>query len=160
MKMMYTLFFVLISVVFCHAQISIFGTNASPADKTTITNTTAVTTRWIKLSNANRLNGQGSLFVAGDLTSGSHSEGMKVEMQTACGRTSDGDTLAGDWQTIETVATGYVGLTFGAGAVLAGRQLSLSNLATTWNKFYMVRFRFSFATSTHTTDVIGLLTIN
>ena len=141
-------------------QTRVFGTELEPTDKTTITNTTAVTTRWIILRNPDKLNGQTSLFVAGDLKTGSHSEGMKVRMQLGCCETLDGDTLVADWQKLETVSTTYLNRTFNGNSLVVGRLLSLGNLASTWNKFHLIRFEFSFATSTHTTEVLGVLTTN
>lgn len=141
-------------------QVSIFGTNAAISDTGSVVNTTAKTSRIIKINDPLKRDGKAMLYVAGDKLSGTQSKQLKVEVRMITGPSQQtGDTLYGHWQLVDSVATTYLDDNdiSGAGKGVDCKSLDLPQLVTNWNLARYLQFRFSFAAGTHKTRVLALL---
>jgi len=148
--------FLLLFSLCAYGQVSVFS-----ADTSSVSNTDTLTGRWITLSNPSKLDGNSALYVAGDKLSGTQSKQLQVEVQFAGGTIpSLGDTLAGQWQFADSVATTYLDLTLNTPSLLNGYVIDLADKLTVWQKFSMIRFRFFFVGGTHKTRLVGQFTTN
>lgn len=147
---MRNLLFILLLSLCAYGQVSVFS-----ADTAAVSNTDTLTGRWIKYNWPASVKGQASLFVAGKKLSGTQSKYLQVEVQTASGIVpATGDTLAGQWQFADSVATTYLDLTLETPSVLNGYWINLADKLTVWQKHQLIRFRFFFKGGTHKTRLV------
>lgn len=149
--MMKTLVLLMLFTFCLQAQFYLFDD-----DTTTIKDAVADTSNWIELNNTQNIEGQMSLFVAGDTVSGNPAKELVVEVQT---RSSKGSRkvklyIASQWQVADSVSQSYLGedLTQPGGRIVYGYWIDLADKLTAWNKFSAIRFLFYFRTGVGTQD--------
>lgn len=156
----------LITIAALLFSVAAFGqVNLLSADTVSVKGTTATTGRVITWGYPQNIEGRASIFVGCDSIVGGASKltkQLKVELRQGVKDAVGGDTLWGQWQVVDSIATTFMDnsdLGTGTGVVEA-KQLDPSGMSV-WNKQHFIQTRYSFAAGTaNIVRIKAVITIN